>query len=175
MTDQVRTLDDVLAYYPLLAGEDAEDFETIRQALLFELAPRSGYARIIANNLVELEWERRQYHQMIHDVIKRSAKRAFTRYLADGHAGEISQKVLEDLEAGFDGPVAERRRTELRLSEYGIDVGELVCQAWTSQAKLIGDLKAQLNDTEIRRRKLWKDFDKLQPQRADAIEDAEVL
>ena len=169
-----RSLDDLLGIYPLLAGEDPQDFETLRLALLSDLAPRSPYAQILAGNLVELEWERVRYRRLIREIVMQNARAALAVELSEKKHGTSSRQREQYLEA-FGGSRTQQQEVAVGLEALGIDVAQLVASAWAEQTSTIVHLELQLHDAEKRRRLLLDDFEAVQARSGEPIPEAELI
>ncbi|MZR13383.1 hypothetical protein GQE99_10175 [Maritimibacter sp. DP07] len=164
----------------ILPGENAETHETLRQALLSDLAPATPYETLLAEHLIALEWE-----ALRHRRLRDSLLRAEFRVQAEGVFAKGIVEAVHDFEQtpeskdlAFDLVASdpERRETALAaLAELEISVEEIMARTYTSLAKDLEPHERQIAEIETRRRKLREDFDRLKSANAVLVEDAEEV
>src|SRR5215218_10058156 len=66
----------------LLPGESLENYQTLRQAILTEITPKSAIEWLLAIDIVELSWEIQRYRLLRHKLLERSRQRAIADALS---------------------------------------------------------------------------------------------
>jgi hypothetical protein len=120
---------EVLAPLPLLLpGESMHDYQTLRHAILAEIAPRSTIEWLLAIDVVELSWEIQRYRNLRHRLLEKSRQRAVANALreidlvgiATDHQHDAEhQTALNAFAWRMDTDAA--MEIEQRLASHGID------------------------------------------------------
>lgn len=165
----------------ILPDESSETFDSLREALFSDLAPRTPYETLLAEQLVTLEWDGLRHRRM-----RDSLLRSEFRDLAHGavNSGQVRKRLGFEIRHGLenegfdlvsDDP--ERRdAAQNKIDEAQIPRAEIMAKAYQSLAKDLEPHERQISELEIRRRKLRADYEALTAKRASApIEDAEEV
>ncbi len=175
---ETPAISDFFPAIELWADEDQGTLEDLRDALLSDLAPGTPYQHALANNLVELEWDKLR-HRRMRDALLRAELRKNAMHLLSGEYGVFGPapdspegETATDL-VGSD-PVR-RKAAEEQLVESGSSLSELLAQAYQSVMPQMDHHERQIAGVEIRRRKLRHDYDLLKSRQASPVEDAEIV
>jgi len=175
-----QKLHELIPPQKLFPDEDPVVFQGLRSALLQDLVPVSAYERVLAENLVSLEWEslrcRNRRDALIWAEYRTQAINAFQDGLFYSFLATEPDPKAKAL--GFDlvGSDPEKRTVaESKLAELEISPTELLAKAWASVARLIDPLERMLAEIEPRRRKLRADYDRLIALSVLPINDFDVL
>jgi hypothetical protein len=162
----------------LWADEDQRTLEDLRDALLSDLAPGTPYQHALANNLVELEWDKLR-HRRMRDALLRAALRQNAVNLLSGEHNIFGPALggpERETAAELVGPDPVRRKAaEEKLVEAGASLNELLAQAYQTVLPQMDHHERQIAGVEIRRRKLRQDYDLLKSRHVRLVEEAEIL
>ena len=162
----------------LLPGEDEGAYDALRQALLADLAPSTPYQKILAENLVDLEWEATRYRDFRDNLLIVSARNTALQLIdgdEDSWEFEPSEEALHHAASIF-GPDGKVKTASISvLEQAGTSVGELLAGAYASEAKTLDHLALHIAEIEARRRRLLDDYERLKARRAKSVPDAEIL
>jgi hypothetical protein len=152
--------------------ESAAELESLRLALQADLAPRTPYELMLADNLVDLEWERRRARRWAVAVIFEEARRQLETRLGEGgarktEAREICAAWASGSEEGLAAAEAAARRAGTSLAAVG-------AEAQSAQAGLVEPLLREIRGIEGRRRKLLADLRMLQARNRPAVAEDET-
>lgn len=162
----------------MLPGEDKGAYDALRDALLSDLAPATPYQRVLAENLVSLEWEAVRYRNLRDDLLIQRARDAAANVI-DDPAGIIKFDISEDSKRaaislfGPDG--AEREASKKLLEKAGTNVGEVLAKAYTAEITSLDHFARHIAEIETRRRRLLDDYERLKSTRRPPIPDAEII
>tara|TARA_Y100001001_G_scaffold46455_1_gene41749 strand:- start:4914 stop:5504 length:591 start_codon:yes stop_codon:yes gene_type:complete len=172
---------DLIPRIPLLPGESSIEFEDLRHAFLFELAPSNAYQAALAENLTALEWEIHR-HRKLRDGLLRSSYRAaaqefWTKEKFGGLSGGIknSEKAVSFAEGLLNPASAQAASSLAWLAEHHIDPSEIAAKAYRNVQDALEPHERKLADLEIRRRRLRDDYDRLKATRTRPIEEAHFV
>lgn len=162
----------------LLPGEDPTLLESLRAALLLELAPRSPYERLLAEDLATLEWE--IYRQRrLRDELIRAQVRDLTKVVLSANEtkdGRLSVEEAAELASDLLRPDAKSAGVACQaLERCGVTLGEIVARAHSRVSETVELHEKQISSLETRRRRMREDYDRLRAVLAHLVEDAEVL
>lgn len=177
--ETLDTLAEDLAPRPMiLPGENPDLYEALRDALLHDLAPRSPYQRILAHNLITLEWEAQRHRRMRDELIRAEMRDIAVGGLESGRLGAGYRATPEHKAMGHALVGPDRGRAEAAaqaLVARGITLGELAAKAYGLQGEKVEVHEKKLADLETRRRRLREEYDRLGAARQRPVEDAEIL
>jgi hypothetical protein len=112
----------------LLPGENLENYQTLRQTILDEIAPRSATEWLIAIDIVELSWEIQRYRLLRYKLLERYRQRAIADALSQidlvGVPTECREEALHQIGLNafsWSSDVAAGAEIENRLACYGVD------------------------------------------------------
>ncbi|WP_093425598.1 hypothetical protein [Tranquillimonas alkanivorans] len=164
-------MSDVLDQHSLLAGESHGDFESLRAAMLDDLAPRSAYAQVIARNLVDLEWERRRRIRWIRALVMSEVRQTLGAALEERLPPKDRDRLMSALM--IPGTAGESAASSIMKME--IDVDLLTAEAYARKSEDLKRFEDEARRIETRRRRLLADFEKVQSRPRNTVEDAIVV
>lgn len=164
----------------LLPDEDPETHAALRDAILLDLTPGTPYERILAEQLVTLEWEALRHRRMRDSLLLAEYRDQSVGVFQEGKVGRIGSYRRNERanEMAFDLVSTNKdRRTEAMqaLEDAQITPSEIVAKAYTALAKDLQPHERHIAAIEGRRRKLRGDFERLKAARARPIEEAELV
>ena len=164
----------------LLPDEDPETHAALRDAILLDLTPGTPYERILAEQLVTLEWEALRHRRMRDSLLLAEYRDQSVGVFQEGEVGRIGSYRRNERanEMAFDLVSTNKdRRTEAMqaLEDAQITPSEIVAKAYTALAKDLQPHERHIAAIEGRRRKLRGDFERLKAARARPIEEAELV
>ena len=164
----------------LLPDEDPETHAALRDAILLDLMPGTPYERILAEQLVTLEWEALRHRRMRDSLLLAEYRDQSVGVFQEGKVGRIGSHRRNERanEMAFDLVSTNKdRRTEAMqaLEDAQITPSEIVAKAYTALAKDLQPHERHIAAIEGRRRKLRGDFERLKAARARPIEEAELV
>lgn len=152
--------------------ESAADLESLRLALQADLAPRTPYERVLADNLVDLEWERQRARRWAVAVIFDEAHRQLETRLREGG---VRKTEARDICASWaSGSEEGQAAAEAGAHRAGTSLAAVVAEAQGAQAGLVEPLLRDIRGVEGRRRKLLEDLRKLQARNRPAVTEGET-
>lgn len=172
------TLQGAIPHFKVLPGEDQREYDELREALLFDLRPNTPYERIIAEQLLGLEWEARR-HRRLRDALVLSEFRthlikAFQKVARHGlipaweFEGEIRARK-------FLASEDDREKSLKDLELIQTTPTELLAKAYESMGLSLEPHERKIAEIEVRRRRLREDYERLTALRKAPIEDAEIV
>jgi len=164
----------------LLPDEDPETHAALRDAILLDLTPGTPYERILAEQLVTLEWEALRHRRMRDSLLLAEYRDQSVGVFQKREVGRIGSHRRNERanEMAFDLVSTNKdRRTEAMqaLEEAQIPPSEIVAKAYTALAKDLQPHERHIAAIEGRRRKLRGDFERLKAARARPIAEAELV
>ena len=164
----------------LLPDEDPETHAALRDAILLDLTPGTPYERILAEQLVTLEWEALRHRRMRDSLLLAEYRDHSVGVFQKREVGRIGSYSRNERanEMAFDLVSTNKdRRTEAMqaLEVAEITPSEIVAKAYTALAKDLQPHERHIAAIEGRRRKLRGDFERLKAARARPIEEAELV
>ena len=162
----------------LLPGEDEADFEALRTGLLRDLAPSSPYEQVLAQNLVDLEWEFYRYRKLRNDILRKKFVDLAIGALLHGYIGEAHPTPeSESYAKALVDPDSElREAARAVLASHDIDEGWILATAYAEEQETLAPFERHIVELEKRRRRLKADFDALKSARArQTIPEAEIV
>lgn len=171
---------DLLPSIKLFPGENETGYDGLKQAFMADLAPGTPYETSLVQNLITLEWEAVRHREVRDSLIlaeyRDQAVLVFDAAEHGDFAGMFpSLSTKNRAFALVDPDRAIREKAEQELADLGIQPSELIAKAYASVAGSVETHERILADTEIRRRRLRDDFDRLKAARAKPVEDAEIV
>ncbi len=169
---------DLLPDIKLFPGEEATTYQGLRQALMADLATGTPYETALAQNLVTLEWEAIRHRRIRDGLLLAEYRDRAMGVFEKGRVGSPFSPSDESIVAAFGlvDPNAEiRQLAEDQLARRQIEPAEILGKAYSAVAKSLEPHERKLSDTEVRRRRLRDDFDRLKAARNRPVEDAEVV
>lgn len=162
----------------LFPDEDPATYEALRQALFADLAPSTAYERVLARNIVTLEWEAIRHRRIRHSLIRAKIRDLATGVFANGSfdgalfADEEHTHLGRALVSMDPDRVAEAMAA---LEERKVSVDEILAEAYCRVSGMVELHERKLAEIEVRRRRLREDYDRLKAARAKPVEDAEIV
>lgn len=162
----------------LLPDEDLRDYLTFRQELVDELEPKTSRQRLVAQNIVDIEWDIRRHRRFIAGVIKiefcRQVDASTGGSVRDIEATPIVRSDLGKLLLRGD---AASHRT---IATYRVTTEELTAATIMVRGEMIAYHESRIADLERRRRSMMADYDLLTSRSTptkvtSSMEDAEVI
>lgn len=162
-----------------LPGEAPGQFELFREGLVADLQPMTPYEAVLADHLIQIEWELRE-HRRMRDARLRSAtldavEEAVGQALpppaataSGGRAGtarvtaENAPRLRADLASGDPARLAEADR---QLAALGLCRVTLMAMVWQRLAEPLARHEEMIRDLEKRRREVTRDLEALQRKR----------
>ena len=164
----------------LLPDEDPETHAALRDAILLDLMPGTPYERILAEQLVTLEWEALRHRRMRDSLLLAEYRDQSVGVFQEGKVGRIGSHRRNERanEMAFDLVSTNKDlRTEAMqaLEDAQITPSEIVAKAYSALEKDLQPHERHIAAIEGRRRKLRGDFERLKAARARPIEEAELV
>ena len=164
----------------LLPDEDPETHAALRDAILLDLTPGTPYERILAEQLVTLEWEALRHRRMRDSLLLAEYRDQSVGVFQEGKVGRIGSHRRNERanEMAFDLVSTNKDlRTEAMqaLEDAQITPSEIVAKAYSALEKDLQPHERHIAAIEGRRRKLRGDFERLKAARARPIEEAELV
>ena len=164
----------------LLPDEDPETHAALRDAIILDLMPGTPYERILAEQIVTLEWEALRHRRMRDSLLLAEYRDQSVGVFQNREVGRIGSYSRNERanEMAFDLVSTNKDlRTEAMqaLEDAQITPSEIVAKAYTALAKDLQPHERHIAAIEGRRRKLRGDFERLKAARARPIEEAELV
>ena len=164
----------------LLPDEDPETHAALRDAILLDLTPGTPYERILAEQLVTLEWEALRHRRMRDSLLLAEYRDQSVGVFQEGKVGGIGSHRRNERanEMAFDlvSTNKDRRTVAMQaLEDAQITPSEIVAKAYSALEKDLQPHERHIAAIEGRRRKLRGDFERLKAARARPIEEAELV
>lgn len=174
-----EVLKDICAPH-ILPDESEDDYDDLRLSLLNDLAPKTAYQSLLAEQIVQLEWDVLRFRRLHDSLLRSEFVELAMGVFQEGKIEKICIDALkkEAIEAARDlgSSDPERRQSALeKLSETGIQPQEIMARAYQALAKDLEQLERQIAEAEPRRSKLREQYDRLQASAALAIDEAEEI
>lgn len=158
----------------LLPDEDPDAFIALRDSLVAELAPATGYQRLLAMNLVMVEWEIQRHRRLMAAAIRDEFRKS---------AGALPKPDASPYGLAFDGwaetqlgrdLLAGEKKALADLKKHGVTLPELSAAAFAKRFTTVAYHEGRIADLERRRRSLRPEYEALKAKRppTDEIEDA---
>lgn len=163
-----RSLLNPVPLFALLPGEDQATFDTLRTALLSDLAPQTPYEHALAENLVGLEWEVLRHRRLQDALLRAEYRQVAAGVFLNGAAERVYRVLVSDNRKA-------RASAEAALAERGITFDEILAEAYKYPAKDVVPHEQELAEIEVRRRRLREDYDQLTRHRLSLIDEAEIV
>ena len=170
-------LEDILSPQ-LLPDESADSYEALRAALFADLAPVTASEHLLADQLVALEWETLRHRRLFASLLTAE----FRRQAVDVFEPRSGSLISSDFRSGGAKELARalvsqdggRRETALAaLAEREITAEEIMAKAYQALARDLEPHERHIAESEVRRRRLREDYDRLKAANARRIQDAE--
>lgn len=174
-----------------MVGEDPETFKGFRAGLLKSLAPATPYESVIAENLVEIEWELIQQRRMRQALLSRKNREviveAFVQASREAREHDAKKKKWDEdeaLAAGQDladravsGDPKVREQALAHISSLGMDPVEIMSLVYRTTGGINEFHNQEIKNLERRRNHVRREYTDLQKSRPDEedIIDAEVV
>lgn len=164
----------------LLPDEDPETHAALRDAILLDLTPGTPYKRILAEQLVTLEWEALRHRRMRDSLLLAEYRDQSMGVFKEGEVGRVYsfQQTKNAKEMAFDlvGTNKNKRTKAMQALEAAqITPSEILAKAYKELAGSLETHERHIAEIEVRRRKLRDDYDRLKTTRALPIEEAELV
>lgn len=161
----------------LFPGEDTQTYESLRDALLQDLAPQTAYERVLVEDLINLEWEKVRHRRLRDQLVLNSAREVaahtFDPELASYLGFEHASPTARQHAAAFVGPdTALRRKAIAVLRDLDKDPAEIMALAYRAVGEAAAVHERKLAEIEGRRRKLMRDCQDLRASRARVVASA---
>jgi len=179
-TGIIEVLSDLTRSTQLFPDEDQTTYQALRAMLFSDLAPGTPYEHVIAQNLVDLEWEAMRHRRFRDQLILSEYKKVAAELVdkSDNPSGfslgpsQAVKTLAHDL-VSSDAEV--RSAAEQQLADRNISSSEILALAYQRRAKDLEPHDRKLAEVEVRRRRLREDYERLKASIARPIEDAQVL
>jgi hypothetical protein len=164
----------------LLPDEDPETYGALRDALILNLIPVTPYERILAEQLVTLEWESLR-HRRLRDALLMAEYRdqsvgAFQEGVVGRFDGLLENESAKNLAYDLVSTNINRHTRAMQALEAAqITPTEILAKAYKSLFKELEMHERHIAEIEVRRRKLRDDYDRLKTTRALPVQEAEVV
>lgn len=162
----------------LLPDETPATYDGLREALIRDLAPVTPYECMLAENLVQLEWERIRHRLLRDSLVKAKARDLVIGLFATGKLREVDDCKDEhrDLALALFNENSEKSAEACRaLTEHKVTAPEIHAKAYAAVAHQVDPHEKALAALETRRRRLREDYDRLKATRRKPVEDAEIV
>jgi hypothetical protein len=150
---------EVLAPPPLLLpGETLAHYQTLRQAIFADLAPRSAVEWLLAVDIAELSWEIQRYRVLRHKVLETYRQKAIEAALrsidmvriAPGFEDEAEYYTLQNaLSWRIDAAAA--TEIDTRLANYGFDQHAITTEVYVQAREIFVLFEGLLNAAQTKR------------------------
>ncbi|ROT98120.1 hypothetical protein [Histidinibacterium lentulum] len=150
--------------------------EALREALLNDLNPATPYERVLAENIIGLEWEAYRYRRMRDSMIRNRFRELAAGAFAGGgiFEGLITDPESRAQAAALAGAnAASHEKASEELAAKGFSVPEILAKAYVELAPTLEPLERHIAQMEERRRRLRGDLDTLTARAP--IEDAVLV
>lgn len=161
----------------LLPDEDPDAFIALRDSLIAELAPVTDYQRLLAMNLVMVEWEIQRHRRLMAAAIRDEFRKgAGALPKPGGLPFGFTLDDWADTQRGRD-LLAGDKQALAELKKQGVTLPELSAAAFAKRFTTMAYQEGRIADLEKRRRSLRQDYEALRAKRlpTDDIEDAVEL
>jgi hypothetical protein len=174
-----EVLKDICAPH-ILPDESKDLYDDLRLSLLNDLAPKTAYQSLLAEQIVQLEWDVLRFRRLRDSLLRSEFVELAMGVFQEGKIEKIciDTPQNEAIEAARDlgSSDPERQQSALeKISETGIQPQEIMARAYQALAKDLEQLERQIAEAEPRRSKLREQYDRLQASSALAIDEAEEI
>ena len=164
----------------LLPDEDPETHRALRDALFLNLMPATPYERILAEQLVTLEWEALRHRRLRDSLLMAEYRDQSVGVFQEGDVGRISSyrrnERAKDMAFNLVSTDENRRTEAMQALEVAeIMPSEILAKAYKALARDLDLHERHIAEIEVRRRKLRDDYDRLKTTRALPVEEAELV
>ena len=164
----------------LLPDEDPKTHRVLRDALFLNLMPGTPYERILAEQLVTLEWEALRHRRLRDSLLMAEFRDQSMGVFKEGEVGRVYsfQQTKNAKEMAFDlvGTNKNKRTKAMQALEAAqITPLEILAKAYKALASDLDLHERHIAEIEVRRRKLRDDYDRLKTTRALPVEEAELV
>lgn len=164
----------------LLPDEDPETYGALRDALFLNLMPGTPYERILAEQLVTLEWEALRHRRLRDSLLMAEYRDQSMGVFQEGEVGQVDDFYLDqntkDMAFNLVSTDKDRRAKAMQALEAAqITPSEILAKAYSALASSLELHERHIAEIEVRRRKLRGDYDRLKTTRARPVEEAEVV
>jgi hypothetical protein len=151
-------LKDIAQPVSLLPGEDAAEFDAIRDAVIHEVAPQSGIEWLWTIDLIALSWDIQRYRRLRHKVLEAYRQAAVESVLQRLDLAGISQEYLQPARNHTKQNALQWRENpeaaveiEARLASNGIDAGSINLEVFVQSRELFLTFDALMHSAQHRR------------------------
>jgi len=164
----------------LLPDEDPETHAALRDAILLDLTPGTPYERILAEQLVTLEWEALRHRRLRDSLLMAEYRDQSVGVFQEGDVGRIGSyrrnERAKDMAFNLVSTDENRRTEAMQALEVAeIMPSEILAKAYKALARDLDLHERHIAEIEVRRRKLRDDYDRLKTTRALPVEEAELV
>ena len=164
----------------LLPDEDPETHRALRDALFLNLLPGTPYERILAEQLVTLEWEALRHRRLRDSLLMAEFRDQSMGVFQEGDVGRISSyrrnERAKDMAFNLVSTDKNLRTEAMQALEVAqITPSEILAKAYKALARPLETHERHIAEIEVRRRKLRDDYDRLKTTRALPVEEAELV
>ena len=148
------------------------DADSMREALVSELAPTTGLQRVVAQNIAENEADLLGLRHRHNAILADGARTALDEALTPHFEAAERRDVVEGWESNS-------RKANAMIERLGIDPEMPLNLAWLRLAPILTSLSAQIAALERRRRHLIEDYERLQAaergRKKGPVEEAQIV
>ena len=164
----------------LLPDEDPETHRALSDAIFLNLMPGTPYERILAEQLVTLEWEALRHRRLRDSLLMAEFRDQSMGVFKEGKVGRVSDfyRTQDIKDKAFDlvsGNKNKRTKAMQALEAAEITPSEILAKAYKELAGSLDLHERHIAEIEVRRRKLRDDYDRLKTTRALPVEEAELV
>lgn len=164
----------------LLPDEDQQTFEAVRDAVLLDLIPGTPYERILAEQLVTLEWETLRHRRLRDSLLMAEFRDQSVGVFEGEEVGPFGSffpsQDAKDMAFDLVSTNKNRRAKAMQALEVAqIMPSEILAKAYSARARDLEPHDRHIAEIEVRRRKLREDYGRLKTSRARPVEEAEVV
>ena len=164
----------------LLPDEDPETHRALSDAIFLNLMPGTPYERILAEQLVTLEWEALRHRRLRDSLLMAEFRDQSMGVFKEGKVGRVSDfyRTQDIKDKAFDlvsGNKNKRTKAMQALEAAQITPSEILAKAYKELAGSLDLHERHIAEIEVRRRKLRDDYDRLKTTRALPVEEAELV
>jgi len=142
----------------LLPGESLEHYQTMRQAIFADLAPRSAIEWLLAIDVAELSWEIQRYrllrHKLLESCRQKAIEAALRRIDLIGIAPECQDEAeyytLQNALSWRIDPIA-TTEIDKRLAAYGFDQLAISTEVYVQAREMFVLFEGLLNAAQTKR------------------------
>jgi hypothetical protein len=142
----------------LLPGEDPKQLQVIRDAIIDEIAPRSGIEWLWTFDVIDLSWDVQRYRALRHKVLEAHRQSAIERALQRLDLAGISFESLKAARDHIKRNAVQWREDpdaaaeiEGRLASNGIDAGAINLEVFVQSKEIFLIFDVLINSAQRRR------------------------